>query len=121
MTPDALLEVLKRKGVFDDVRRQMLADFSKGGREEQLLKQVINVMHEATTRDPSLLKLSQTKFQEAIYAEIGSEIFDQLAKDVIADMLQVKEQDVRIEEAIRSLPEFDLEEGEAPAHKPKDK
>ncbi|RUS26628.1 hypothetical protein BC938DRAFT_470508 [Jimgerdemannia flammicorona] len=100
MNPDEVVMQLKRKGAFDEIRKQVLSDFQKSDLGQQFLDRVTAVLEQATGQDPSLLQ--RDKASLLMEQLERSDVFEQARQQVLRSFLESEAYTPRIEDEIQA-------------------
>ncbi|ORX54546.1 hypothetical protein DM01DRAFT_1407382 [Hesseltinella vesiculosa] len=89
MQPEDIVSQLKRKGVFDDFRKQLLCDFQTHDIGHQFINVIQGHVESIVENDPSLLEKDRATFHMLLMDSIEkSGYYKTLEKDLTAKVKQ---------------------------------
>ncbi|KAI8065545.1 complex proteins associated with Set1p component shg1-domain-containing protein [Gongronella butleri] len=105
MQPDQVVTQLKKKGVFDDLRKQLLAEFQSQDIGTALTEEIKEFIQDSIAKDPSLLDKDRNVFHATMMDSITKNGKFMALEKALADIIK---QDGMLEAAVQEKIEAEL-------------
>ncbi|KAJ2961453.1 hypothetical protein NQZ79_g3295 [Umbelopsis isabellina] len=104
MTPEELILQLKKKGTFDELRKQALQEFQADASGQSFASRISQILLNLEAEDPALFAKDKSSVHNAVLERLEtSSVYEDAKRDMLEKYLQSDAISTRIDEEIRAL------------------
>ncbi|KAG0361280.1 hypothetical protein BG005_008709 [Podila minutissima] len=103
MTPEELAALFKRRGDFDDTRKNLLSDFQNSTVGQQFTHQLSDILQSCIDEDPSLLQRERSEFHQLMVDRITKSTEYKKVQQFVDSLLQPAQYMSKIESTLMTI------------------
>ncbi|KAG0333288.1 hypothetical protein BG000_009306, partial [Podila horticola] len=103
MTPEELAALFKRRGDFDDTRKNLLSDFQNSMVGQQFTHQLSDILQSCIDEDPSLLQRERSEFHQLMVDRITKSTEYKKVQQFVDSLLQPAQYMSKIESTLMTI------------------
>ncbi|KAG0086773.1 hypothetical protein BGZ92_007893 [Podila epicladia] len=103
MTPEELAALFKRRGDFDDTRKNLLSDFQSSTVGQQFTHQLSDILQSCIDEDPSLLQRERSEFHQLMVDRITKSTEYKKVQQFVDSLLQPAQYMSKIESTLMTI------------------